>query len=302
MNKQKLAFLGLGAMGGAMAARLLERGHAVTVFNRSRDKADALVEAGAQVAGTPAEAVAGVPLIVVSLADEAAVDQVLFGTGGAAAAAAPGTLVVDTSTVSPAYATSVAARLDAGGLRRLETCVVGNPRHARNGELRIFVAGAASDLESARPLLGELGGQVVHVGGPGMAATVKLVFNVLLGVQLASLAEAVSLGVDAGLDRDTLLELLQQSPFTSPVMSFRAPAMRQRRYQPPSFRLSLMGKDLALAVDAAAAHGREVPVVAEAARRFAEAAATGLGDLDAAAITELQERAATTGAGAGESR
>lgn len=292
MSSQKLAFLGLGAMGAAMAARLMDRGHQVTVYNRSRSKGEALAAAGAQVADTPAAAVGGVPVVFVSLADEAAVDQVLFGPDGAAGAMRPGALIIDTSTVSPAYAVAVAARLETAGLGRLEACVVGNPQHARTGELRVFVAGAEAYLDRARPLLEELGKQVVHVGAPGMAATVKLVFNVLLGVQLAGLAEAVSFGVDAGLDRDTLIELVRQSPFSSPVMSFRAPAFRERRYQPPSFRLSLMGKDLALAVDAAAAHGREIPVVAEAARRFQQAAAAGLGELDAAAIAELQERPA----------
>ncbi len=284
-----LAFIGLGAMGAGMAARLLAGGATVTVHNRSPQKARELVEAGATAASSPAGAVAEADLVLLSLADEHAVDAVLFGEGGLQGAIRPGTLIVNTSTTSPEYARTVPQRVAAFGGRYLEACVVGNPQHAHAGELRIFAAGLPADFAAAKALLERLGRQVVYVGAPGRASVMKLVFNVLLGAQLAAVAEAVSFGERAGLDRNALLGAIGNSGFSSPVMAFRTPLMQQRRYEPASFRLRLMSKDLHLVLAEAALTGTSLPVVATAARRYDDAIAAGFGDVDAAAILAGQE-------------
>ncbi|MDQ7803501.1 NAD(P)-dependent oxidoreductase [Amycolatopsis sp. A133] len=276
------AVLGLGNMGAGMACRLLAAGFPVTVYNRSPAKAAALVTGGAVLAKTPAEAVAGARAVLVSLGDEAAVEQVLFGQ--ALPALTAGQVVIDTSTVSPTFARAAAARLVGAGLRRVEACVLGNPHQARAGELRVLAAGAPEDVESVRDLLDVLGREVRYVGPPGNGASTKLVFNLLLGAQLAALAEAVSYGVGAGLDRELLLSAIEHSGFSSRVLAFRAALMREARYEPAAFRARLMAKDLDLVTREAAALGVELPVTTRAAERFAEVVAAGLGDLDAAVI------------------
>ena len=284
METPGLAFIGLGNMGAGMAIRLLERGFPVTVHNRTPDKAEPVCAAGAQLAPSAVAAAAGADVVLVSLSDDAAVEQVVFGELGPALR--PGTVVIDTSTVSPDYARAASRRLAEGGLRRVEACVIGNPRQARQGHLRILAAGTPDDVEGVRDILAALGHQVLYVGEPGQAATMKLVFNLLLGAQVSALAEAVSYGVDRGLDRDMLLSTIASSGFSSTVMSFRAEVMRGRRYQPAGFRAGLMEKDLRLALADASGAGTAMPVLDRVHDRFAAVVGAGDGDKDAAIVIE----------------
>ncbi|MFI0861683.1 NAD(P)-binding domain-containing protein [Streptomyces smyrnaeus] len=281
---EPLAFVGLGNMGGGMAHRLLAAGRTLTVHNRTAAKAAPLAEAGATVAASPAEAAKGHGVVLLSLADEAAVEEVLFGQ--VAEVLAPGAVVVDTSTVSPAYARECAQRLDRLGLRRVEACVVGNPFQAREGKLRVYTSGEQSDIARVGDILDTLGAQVVHLGAPGTAATLKLIFNLLLGAQVASLAEAVAYGVAAGLDRDRLLASVAGSGFSSVVLRFRAELMRKASYEPAFFRSTLMEKDLRLALGDAAVAGVPLPVLDSVRERFADVNAAGDGDKDASVLLE----------------
>jgi 3-hydroxyisobutyrate dehydrogenase-like beta-hydroxyacid dehydrogenase len=282
--------LGLGRMGSGMAHRLLEMGFSLKVYNRTRQKAEEVAAFGAELTSSPAEAVENSHVVVLSLSEESAIDMVLFGPDGAHQTMKPGTLVVDTSTTSPSYAREVVGRLAALGARRVEACVIGNPEQARAGELRIFAAGEATDVEAVRDLLTALGKQVVYLGPAGNAATMKLVFNVLLGPQLVSLAEAVSYGERAGLDRQAILAAIAASGFSSQVMAFRCTFMQRGCYEPAAFRTHLMEKDLRLALAEAASYGVSMPVVAASAQRFEDVIKAGFGDLDAAAILAQQER------------
>ncbi|MEU5652727.1 NAD(P)-dependent oxidoreductase [Streptomyces pseudogriseolus] len=285
-DKPELAFIGLGNMGGGMARRLLDTGHRLTVHNRTASKAAALVAAGARLADAPERAAAGHQLVLLSLADEKAVEEVLFGR--VAPVLRPGTVVVDTSTVSPGYAREAAERLAAQGLRRVEACVVGNPLQARKGELRVYVAGNPADLYEARPVLEAIGSEVVHVGAPGTAASLKLILNLLLGAQVASLSEAVAFGTAAGLDREQLINVVSASGFSSMVMRFRADLMLKQSYEPAFFRSALMEKDIRLAVEAAAGAGTAMPVLDLVRERFAAVVAAGDGDKDASVLVEHQ--------------
>lgn len=284
MSEKRLAVIGLGNMGGGMAHRLAGSGFDLTVYNRTAAKADPLVAAGATAAATPAEAAAGQRLVLLSLADEAAVEEVLFGA--VVPVLAPGAVVVDTSTVSPQYARTAADRLAELGLRRVEACVVGNPLQARQGELRVFAAGADEDVEAALPVLETIGNELVRTGAPGTAATIKLIFNLLLGAQVASMAEAVAYGERAGLDRNGLLTAIAGSGFSSMVMRFRAELMRGGGYQPAFFRSVLMEKDLRLAVTDEAAADLSLPVLEAVRARFAAVVQAGDGDKDAAVVIE----------------
>ncbi|MDH6129111.1 NAD(P)-dependent oxidoreductase [Kitasatospora sp. GP82] len=284
MSRTRLAFIGLGNMGGGMAHRLLRSGYELTVHNRTASRAEPLVAAGAVAADSPAEAVAGIRTVLLSLSDEAAVEQVLFGEVVPVLEA--GSTVIDTSTVSPDYARQAAARLAAAGLRRVEACVVGNPFQAREGQLRVFASGDEQDIEAVRPVLEALGSELVLLGAPGAAATAKLILNLLLGAQVASLAEAVTYGERAGLDRDQLLASIAGSGFSSQVMRFRAELMRKGSYQPAFFRATLMEKDLRLAVTDAAAAGVAMPVLDTVRARFAAVVGAGDGDKDASVLIE----------------
>jgi 3-hydroxyisobutyrate dehydrogenase-like beta-hydroxyacid dehydrogenase len=285
VDDNSIAFAGLGSMGAGMAHRLLDAGFTLTVYNRTEAKTVPLVQAGARRAGSAA-ALAGHRTVMLSLSDEKAVESVLFG--GLAARLAPGTLVIDTSTVSPAYSRAAGERLSAHGVRRVEACVVGNPQMARAGKLRVLTAGDRQDVEAAQGTLAALGQDVRYTGPPGMASTLKLAFNMMLGAQIASLAEAVSYAERAGLPRGFVIDILANSGFCSPVLQFRAQIMRTGRYQPASFRAELMEKDLRLAADGASELGLALPVTACAAGRFAETVSAAGPQSDAAALLEIQ--------------
>jgi 3-hydroxyisobutyrate dehydrogenase-like beta-hydroxyacid dehydrogenase len=283
-DKARLAVIGLGAMGSGMAHRLVEAEFAVTVYNRTAAKAEPLVAAGAKAAASAAEAVAEADIVLLSLADEDAVESVLFGT--LASVLTPEHLVVDTSTVSPAFSRDATDRLARQGLRRLEACVIGNPQQARGAGLRVLAGGPADDVALARPMLDVIGSQVLHLGPVGAATAMKLVFNLMLGAQIASMAEAVAYGVAAGLDRDLLLVAIENSGFSSRVMAFRAALARERRYEPAAFRTRLMAKDLRLGLGEAAAAGVAMPVIEASAESFVSVVEAGLGEVDAAVIVD----------------
>jgi 3-hydroxyisobutyrate dehydrogenase-like beta-hydroxyacid dehydrogenase len=280
----RVTVIGLGRMGSGMATALLDAGFAVTVHNRTAERAEPLRAAGAAVAASAGAAVEGADVVLVSLADEAAVDGVL--TDRLLDRLAPEASIVDTSTVSPGFARATAARLAARGVTRVEACVIGNPEMARQGRLRVLVAGSPPQAAVAE-VLAACAQDVRHVGEAGQASTLKLAFNLLLGVQTAGLAEAVGLVEAAGMARGLLLDALENSGWRSPVLSFRAGYMQTGRYRPAAFSAELMHKDLTLALREARACGAGLPVVARAADRYAEALAAGRGADDAAVLAEL---------------
>ncbi|MFD9963252.1 NAD(P)-dependent oxidoreductase [Amycolatopsis sp. NPDC058986] len=281
----RIAVLGLGQMGSGMARALLAAGTRITAFNRSADKAAPVAAAGATIAGSAAEAVDGADVVVLSLADEAAVTELLFGELDGRLR--KGTTVVDTSTVTPSFAREAAERLAGAGIRRVEACVLGNPQMAAAGRLRVFAAGEESDVDAVRWVLDALGQEVRYLGPAGSASVLKLAFNLMLGVQTLGLAEAVVFAEAMGIDRGLLLDAFEGSGWRSAVLSFRGEFMRRKEYRPAAFRAALMHKDLGLARRESAGHGVELPVVHCAAERYAEMLAAGLGDEDAAAVVEL---------------
>jgi 3-hydroxyisobutyrate dehydrogenase len=284
MSIQRIGFLGLGAMGSPMAIRLAEAGFEVAAFNRSQARALPLAEHGIRIARTPAEAAAEADVIILSLATEEAVREVLGGPAGALAAARAGTLVADTSTVSPQAAQALAASVAEAGHRALDACVVGNALHARDGELRFMIGGAEADVVALRPVLDVLAKEVVRVGDHGMGATAKVTMNLLMGVQLQALAEAVVFGEQAGLPREQLIEMIAASGFSSPVMRFKAGVMSRRDFGQADFRLALMRKDLLLALAAGQRLGVLMPATTASYEVLTLAVNAGLGEQDCAAV------------------
>ena len=288
----RLAYIGLGNMGLGMACRLAESGFEIAVYNRTRSKAEDAEKLGARVADSPADAASNADVVMLSLADEKAVDGMLFGDDGALSGLHEGGYVLDMSTVSPDFARAASERTRSSGRRHLDACVYGAPMHARSGELRVMVGGEESDFHDVEPILDAIGKQLAYLGPSGMGATMKLVMNMLMGVQMPALAEAVVFGEKAGLPRQAILDMVAGSGYSSPVMSFRCPMMGRRTFENPAFRLSLMRKDMMLMLEESQRIGVPLPVSESAYSMLTAAERQGLGDLDVAAIVAFQERLA----------
>jgi 3-hydroxyisobutyrate dehydrogenase len=291
MASPKIAFIGLGSMGGGMASRLLDSGAHVTVYNRTRAKGEDLAGRGAALADTPAEAAAGADVVFLSLATSDVVTQLLFGPNGVVESLPKGAIVADMSTVAPAFAVNLRDRLAETGHRALDACVLGNAQHAKDGELRFMIGGAAEDVESIRPVIAHLSKEIVHLGDAGKGATAKLALNLLMGVEMQALAEAVVFGEKAGLDRSVLIRLIAASGYSAPVMKFKAGVMARRAFENPDFRLKLMRKDLGLVLAETAALGVPMPVTSASHDWLTNAKNQGLGEHDCASIIAILEQA-----------
>jgi 3-hydroxyisobutyrate dehydrogenase-like beta-hydroxyacid dehydrogenase len=276
----KIAFLGLGQMGAPMAARLVGAGHEVTVWNRTRQKAEPLEGRGARVAATAGEAVSGSEVAITMLADPAAVDGVVFGNDGFAGALEPGQTLIEMSTIGPDAVRSVADRLP-DGVAMVDAPVRGSVQQAMNGSLIVLVGASDAAFERVRPILEALG-TVHRVGGLGAGAAMKLVANSTIGATMAAFGEALALGEALGLDRSVLLDVLSETPIGMTVKGKRD-NVESGSYQ-ANFKLALALKDMRLVVDAAERSGRRLRVANGTLEWYEAAHAEGAGDLDYSAV------------------
>jgi 3-hydroxyisobutyrate dehydrogenase-like beta-hydroxyacid dehydrogenase/SAM-dependent methyltransferase len=279
-----VAFLGLGALGTPMAANLLAAGFPLTVHNRSPERQQLLCAQGARGAASPAAAVAGAPLVCLCLSDDAAVRSVLLEQEGAAIAAiAPGSLVIDFSTIAPATSEALAQKLADHGVAYLDAPVTGGTEGARAGSLSVLVGGSAEDLERARPLLEAVGGRISHFGPVGSGQRAKAVNQVLVAGSYAAVAEALALGTRLGLPMAEVIAALREGAADSWALRHRADTMLAGEF-PLGFRLALHHKDLTIALEAAAAAGLALPVSERVAAIEAELMAAGHGGEDVSAL------------------
>jgi glyoxylate/succinic semialdehyde reductase len=283
----KVAFLGLGTMGAPMAANVMKRGHALTVWNRSRERAQPLVDAGARLAATPADAARGAEIVVLMLADPAAVHAVVDGADGIVAGLDRGALVIDMSTVDVATARAVDATVRAAGGRFVDAPVSGTRKPAVDGKLVVMAGGAPADVERARPVL-EAMGRVVAVGGVGQGMASKLVLNGLGAHMMTGFSAMLVLAARLGLDLRAMLEVIGSGAFSSPLYTSKGPRMIARDFQ-PDFTLQLMHKDQELVLATAAEHGYAMPTLAAIRDVLAEAIAAGYGDGDLSGVVRLFE-------------
>jgi 3-hydroxyisobutyrate dehydrogenase-like beta-hydroxyacid dehydrogenase len=274
----QLAFLGLGQMGSPMAARLLQAGHDLTVWNRTPAKTEPLVELGATAAASPADAVAGADAVITMLADPLALDGVLFAEDGVVGVISPGQWLIDMSTVGPDAICSVRDRLPEN-VTLVDAPVRGSVPEATSGRLAIFVGATSPDFEQVQRLLAPLG-TPHHVGGPGAGAAAKLVANLVLGVAMTALGEALALGESLGLDRAIVLDVLAETPIGATVSAKRR-NIESDSY-PPSFKLRHAMKDLRLARETL--EGTKLELTAAAYEWLVRAAAHGAADLDVSAV------------------
>ncbi len=289
MSTPRIAFLGLGLMGGGMARRLLGAGFAVTVFNRNPARAEPLAAAGARVAGSPREAAAGAEVVFSMVADDAASRAIWLGPDGAIAGAARGAVLVECSTLTVAWVQELAKAAVAAGAECVDAPVTGTKNQAAVGELNFLTGGNAAALETIRPALNAMGRSVTHLGPTGSGALLKLINNFLVGVHVAATAEAVAWIERTELDRAQAIAFLSDSAVGSPVTKTVAARMCAPDFT-PNFFLRLMAKDLGYASGEAAKAGQQLTSAAMAWDVFQRAIAAGHGDKDMSAVVEPLRR------------
>jgi 3-hydroxyisobutyrate dehydrogenase len=283
LGRERVAFLGLGTMGLPMAANLARAGFSVTGWNRTPGRADELTELGVPFAPTAAAAAADAEFGVICVSDTPDVEAILFGADGVVDGAAPGTLVIDCSTIAPSGSWDFAARLDERDLRMIDAPVSGGSEGARNATLSIFVGGEADDVERARPILAALGQTITHVGPIGAGQAVKAVNQVILAGAYLGVAEGIVLAIKAGLDVKQVVEALGGGAAQSWVLANRSGRMLENDY-PLGFKVALHRKDLAIAMDLAERLGVVLPVAALTAQLETGLIAAGHGDEDISTV------------------
>jgi 3-hydroxyisobutyrate dehydrogenase-like beta-hydroxyacid dehydrogenase len=284
----KVAVIGAGRMGATMVGTLRRAGAEVVVFNRTRDKAEAVAEGtGASVAASAHDAAAAAAVVISSLADDAAVEAVYAGPDGLAAGLEPGTVVCETSTVHPRTVHAIEPQVAERQATLLDTPVSGSVQLVEQGALTIMAGGDAAALERARPVLDQLAARIFHVGPLGTGATMKLAVNTIVhGLNLA-LSEALVLAEKAGVERAAAYEVFAASAVAAPFVLYKRAAFEHPEDTPVAFSLELVAKDLDLALGLAEQAGARMEQAATNRRVVGEAVAAGLGDHDLSALASF---------------
>ncbi|OGQ72921.1 MAG: hypothetical protein A3G94_05220, partial [Deltaproteobacteria bacterium RIFCSPLOWO2_12_FULL_60_16] len=250
-----VGFVGLGVMGSRMVKRLLDAGHKVTGYNRTKSKAQWLVDAGMKRADSPRAVAQAADVTLSMVTNTAALEAVAQGPDGVLAGLAPGKLYIDMSTVSPAASTELAAKVAAKGAKMLDAPVSGSVSTLEEGKLSIMVGGEEEAFERARPILAAIGPKVTHVGKNGLAVSMKIATNLSLAVQMLAFSEGVLLAEKSGIARATAVEVLLNSVIASPMVKYRGPFVLKMPDE-AWFDVNMMQKDLLLALEM----GRELDV------------------------------------------
>ena len=279
---RRIAFLGMGIMGRPMAANLAAAGFEVTVWNRTRERAE---ETGLPVASTPAEASAGADVTITMVVDSPQVEAVLFGENGGSEGMRDGHVAVDMSTIAPTAARSLGDRLSGRGVEFLDAPVTGSRPKAEDATLTIMAGGEEAAFQRVRPVLEAMGKLVLRVGPSGHGQMAKLINNTMAAVNAAALAEGLNLAERFGLDTGALLQVVRAGSGASAMADLKAQPMLDRGFE-PLFKLEHMLKDVRHCLAEAKALGVELPLAARAERLYAEAAESGLGEKDFAAVFE----------------
>ena len=272
---EKVGFIGLGIMGRGMAANLLAKGFDVTVWNRTASRADGLVEAGAARAESPAAVARDCPIVITCVSDTPDVEAVVLGSGGVLEGVAPGSLVIDCSTISPQATLEIAKALEAKGASMLDAPISGGSEGAEKGTLSIMVGGRAEDFERARPCLEAMGTTITHVGAQGAGQTVKLVNQILVVGNCVAMCEALLFAQAGGVDLQKTFDAISQGAAGSWMFTNRAPQIIRRDWS-PGFMVSLQQKDLRLVLAAADEMGVPIPVTAQIFNLYRTLEARGL--------------------------
>jgi 3-hydroxyisobutyrate dehydrogenase-like beta-hydroxyacid dehydrogenase len=290
--KPNVGLIGLGLMGLPMARNLLKAGFPLTVWNRTREKAEKLGREGAKIANSPQNVAANADILITIVSDPPALEQVLLGKEGALAALKKGCVLIDSSTVSPSLARRVAKSCAERGVDFLDAPVTGGTWGAEKGELVFMIGGEKEVLHRVEPVLQALGKRFFLLGPNGAGQTVKLAMNMILALEVEALAESLELVTRAGVPGERLIEVLQSSMGRAPVLDVKAPMLMKRDFT-PSFPLRLMHKDMGLALQLAKELGVELPAGAAAYAAYSAVKAAAKSDVDYAAIASYWQKCET---------
>jgi 3-hydroxyisobutyrate dehydrogenase-like beta-hydroxyacid dehydrogenase len=281
-----LGFIGLGVMGSRMVKSLLDAGHTVTGYNRTRSKAQGLLDQGMQWGDTPAAVAQAVEVIFSMVATTAALQAVTGGADGVVAGLRPGTIFIDMSTVSPTVSRTVAAQVAATGAHMLDAPVSGSVTTLEEGRLSIMVAGDRAAYERVLPILQDIGPKVTYVGANGLAAAMKVATNLSLAVQMLAFSEGVLLAEKSGIARETAVEVLLSSVIASPMVKYRGPFVLGLPEE-ALFDVNMMQKDLLLALEMGRELDVPLPTTAVTNEMLTAARGMGLAEKDFAVVFEV---------------
>jgi len=291
-DDMRLAFIGLGRMGSAMARNLLRAGHSVTVYNRSRQKAESLAAEGAQIAGTPSEACRDCDAVLSMLADDSAVDSVTFGADGLASSLGPNAIHISCSTIGTAMARRLASEHAARGQGYLSAPVFGRPEAAAAKKLVVVTAGDTAKIERCRPVFDAIGRQTFVAGAePWQANAVKLCGNFMIASLLETFGEAFATMRKAGVDPHLFLDTMN-ALFGSPVYALYGSIIADERFDPAGFALKLGLKDVRLVLQTAEECASPMPLASLVRDHLLSAMAQGQENLDWASISRVIARSA----------
>jgi len=286
-----ISYLGLGNMGGGMASNLLKGGYKLTVWNRSVEKCEPFARKGARVAGTPADAVRNAELVMYSLSNDKAVEEVVFGAKGILSGINEGQIAIDMSTVLPATSLREQEAYTKHGVDFLDAPVFGSKKESADAKLWIIAAGNKAIFEKVKPLLEQLGQTVHYFGKNGNAAVMKLVGNLIVALEMEALAEGLVLAQKAGLDLNTVMEVLKVADFRSPLIASNGQNILKRDFS-TSFALKLMLKDAGLIEKFAKSLESPIPALHVVEKNLESATALGFGKENASAVIKALEKEA----------
>src|SRR3989440_9386230 len=269
-SKPAIGFIGMGHMGSHMASRLIQAGYPLTVYDRTREKAQAIE--GATVAETPKEAAAHSEVVISIVTDDAALEEVMLGPNGVLAGTHAGSVLIDMSTVSPRASRHLFQAARAKGVAMIDAAVSGSVPQVEQGSLVIFVGGEQETYQQCQPILDILGQNSFYMGPSGMGTTMKLVVNTLLGLGMQALAEAIALGEKAGIEEDLLLDVLGQTAVLTAGQKSKLANVKREQY-PTQFALSLQHKDFRLILSEAAEILVSMPATAATEQMYTAAMA-----------------------------
>lgn len=278
-----LGYIGLGAMGGRMADRLLTKGHTVTGFNRTKAKAQWLVDRGLRPAATPRLVAQAADVTFVMVTDSAALEAVAYGPDGLLDGLSPGKIVVDMSTVNPSTSRELAEKARDRGADMVDCPVSGSILTLEQGKLTMMVGGSRSTYEKVLPLLLDIGPKATYVGPSGAAVSMKIALNLSIGVQLLAFSEGILLAEKSGIDRKTAVEVFTSSALASPMLQYRGPFVVDMPDE-AWFSVKMMQKDTSLALDLGHDLGVSLPTAAIANQMLTAARGIGLAEKDCAAV------------------
>jgi 3-hydroxyisobutyrate dehydrogenase-like beta-hydroxyacid dehydrogenase len=284
--KPTVGMIGLGLMGKPMAKNLAKAGFPLVVWNRTRARADELAADGAKIAASPREVASQVDVLITIVSDPPAVEEVLFGAEGALNAMKRGSVLIDSSTVSPDLARRTAQACAERGVEYLDAPVTGGTWGAEKGELVFMIGGKAEVLERVKPVLEAVGKRFFLLGPNGAGQTVKLAMNLMLALQVEALSEAVALVTSAGVPGEKFVEVMQSSMARSGVLDVKAPQILKNEF-PASFPLRLMHKDVRLALELAKQEGVTLPAGAAAYATYSAVKDASKDDPDFAAVARF---------------